>query len=220
MKAWSCSKYGNIDSNNILIQMVDDHDLAGIDKEVEYIKSLTGSENFCLVAFKVDEWNDALSPWKAPAVFGNDDFGGKASETLDELLDYIGNHLLKDKESSNIHLYIGGYSLAGLFALWSAYQTDIFEGVAAASPSVWFPGFYEFVENNSINTPNVYLSLGDKESKTKNTVMSKVGEVIGKVYDHLLKKTNVKFEWNEGNHFRDAELRTAKAFAWVLNEGK
>ena len=25
-------------------------------------------------------------------------------------------------------------------------------------------------------------------------------------------------EWNEGNHFRDAGLRMAKAFAWVMNQ--
>ena len=24
-------------------------------------------------------------------------------------------------------------------------------------------------------------------------------------------------EWNQGNHFKDADLRTAKAFSWVLN---
>ena len=23
-------------------------------------------------------------------------------------------------------------------------------------------------------------------------------------------------EWNEGNHFKDADLRTARAFAWVI----
>ena len=58
--------------------------------------------------------------------------------------------------------YIGGYSLAGLFALWTAYQTDIFKGVAA-SPSVWFPGFAEYMKKNEIKTDTVYLSLGDGE---------------------------------------------------------
>lgn len=35
-----------------------------------------------------------------------------------------------DKDRTYI---IGGYSLAGLFALWAAYQTDVFCAVAAAS---------------------------------------------------------------------------------------
>ncbi|ERL11412.1 hypothetical protein HMPREF1248_0438 [Coriobacteriaceae bacterium BV3Ac1] len=32
--------------------------------------------------------------------------------------------------------YISGYSLAGLFALWSLYQTDIFKGAACVSGSL------------------------------------------------------------------------------------
>ena len=39
---------------------------------------------------------------------------------------------------------LGGYSLAGLFALWAATQTNALYGVAAASPSVWFPGWPEY----------------------------------------------------------------------------
>lgn len=62
---------------------------------------------------------------------------------------------------------IGGYSLAGLFALWAAYQTDTFKAVAAASPSIWFPGFVDFMKDREIHTKRVYLSLGDKEEKTR-----------------------------------------------------
>ena len=212
------NRYGNIYSENILIQMVDDHDLSVMDKEVEQIENLTGSKDFCLVTFKVDDWNKALSPWKAPAVFGKEAFDGKASETLEKLLDFIDKDLMRGKDKSNIHIYIGGYSLAGLFALWCAYKTDIFCGVAAASPSVWFPGFIEYIEENEINTSCVYLSLGDKESKTKNAVMAKVGDNILRMRDHLADVVNIKFEWNEGNHFKDAEIRTAKAFAWVIGQ--
>jgi hypothetical protein len=81
--------YGNTESDNILIQMVDDHDMAVIEKEIEYIRELSLSDDFCLVAIKVDNWNDDLSPWKAPAVFGKDDFGGNADVTLSKVLEYI-----------------------------------------------------------------------------------------------------------------------------------
>ena len=115
-------------------------------------------------------------------------------------------------------IQIGGYSLAGLFALWAAYRTDVFCAVAAASPSLWFPDFYEFMEKNEIKTDKVYLSLGDREEKTRNPVMATVGERIRKAHV-LLKERNVNciLEWNEGNHFKDADIRTAKAFAWVMN---
>ncbi len=46
------------------------------------------SVDFGLRTFKVDDWNASLSPWKAPAVFGNKDFGDGAEETLCELKSY------------------------------------------------------------------------------------------------------------------------------------
>ena len=208
--------YGNMESDNILIQMVDDHDMAVIEKEIEYIRELSLSDDFCLVAIKVDNWNDDLSPWKAPAVFGKDDFGGNADVTLSKVLEYINTEVFARKNQADINLYIGGYSLAGLFALWAAYQTDVFKGVAAASPSVWFPGIEEYISQNDIKSSAVYLSLGDKESKTKNKTMAQVGDNIQRIYKILDTKVDANLEWNEGNHFKEPDLRTAKAFAWVL----
>ena len=78
--------YGDLKSNILLVQMVDDHDLEVIDKEVSYIRELSGNQDFCLKAIKVNNWNQDLSPWTAPAVFGNEDFGEGAAETLAYLL--------------------------------------------------------------------------------------------------------------------------------------
>jgi uncharacterized protein YjcR len=65
----------------------------------------------------------------------------------------------------------------------------------------------------------VYLSLGDKEAKTRNAVMSTVDKRIQEVYEYLKEKgVNCIFEWNKGNHFMDAEIRTAKAFSWLLKK--
>ena len=199
---------GNPQSDIVLIQPVDSHDLEGIENEFEQI---TGNcqKSFFLIAVKIEDWNNDLSPWKAPAVFGKESFGGGASKTLEELL-----KLCADKSKT---YYIGGYSLAGLFALWAAYQTDVFSGVAAASPSMWFPDFYEYMEKNEIRTNTVYLSLGDREEKARNPVMATVGDRIRKAHS-LLKDHDVNcvLEWNDGNHFKDADIRTAKAFAWVM----
>ena len=48
--------------------------------------------------------------------------------------------------------------------------------------------------------------------------MATVGERIREAHN-LLRENGVNciLEWNNGNHFKDADLRTAKAFAWVLN---
>ena len=144
-------------------------------------------------------------------MFGNEDFGNGAARTLEQILT-----LCTDKSKT---YYIGGYSLAGLFSLWTVYQTDIFSGVAAASPSVWFPGFIDYMKEHEIKSKTVYLSLGDREEKTRNPVMSQVGNCIQKGYDWLTKcGINCTLEWNQGNHFREPDIRTAKAFAWVMAE--
>ena len=198
---------GNPNASVVMIQMVDDHDLELIESEVRAIQKLTDAD-FCLIAIKVSNWNSDLSPWKAPAVFGKEDFGGGAERTLEEVL----NHCADRKKT----YIIGGYSLAGLFALWAAYQTDVFAAVAAASPSIWFPGFVDFMKENEICCKAVYLSLGDKEEKARNPVMASVGACIREASEVLKnKEVNTILEWNPGNHFKDADIRTARAFAWA-----
>ncbi|RKM61239.1 esterase [Butyrivibrio sp. CB08] len=201
--------YGNEDADIVLIQMVDDHDLEYIEREVSVIQENV-KRDFCLVALHVTNWNDDLSPWESEAVFGNEGFGGNAEATLKEVLE-----LCTDKSKT---YHIGGYSLAGLFALWAAYQTDIFEGVAAASPSIWFPGFVDYMKDHELKAHSVYLSLGDKEEKARNQTMAKVGDCIRGAHEYLQSRgIDVTLEWNQGNHFKDADLRTAKAFSWILN---
>ena len=205
-------EYGSPASSSVLIQMVDDHDLDVIDNEVSLLQSLSGKD-FHLLAFKVDRWNHDLSPWNAPAVFGSEAFGDGAEATLSEVLE-----LMKDSEKN---YYVGGYSLAGLFALWAVYQTDAFKGAAAASPSVWFPGFLDYVKANDIRTQKVYLSLGDREDRTRNPIMATVSDRIREMHD-LLEEREVtcSLEWNPGNHFKDPDLRTAKAFSWLLHDSE
>ena len=204
--------YGDPDADMLLLQMVDDHDLEGIDREIAYIRELTGGKNFCLKAVKVSNWNKDLSPWPAPAVFGKEDFGDGAGESLKFLLTNIVS------ESACKTIYIGGYSLAGLFAIWAGFQTDRFAGIAAASPSVWFPHFTEYMHENSLHADKIYLSLGDREENTRNPVMAQVGNKIREC-NEILNGAGKEcvLEWNKGNHFKEPDLRTAKAFAWLMS---
>ncbi len=55
------------------------------------------------------------------------------------------------------------------------------------------------------------------EKNTRNPVISKVESCIYDAYDILKRKgINTTFEQNQGNHFREPDLRTAKAFAWAM----
>ena len=204
------AEYGDPDASTVLVQMVDGHDLESIGSEIAEIQRLT-DRDFYLVTVKVQHWNSDLSPWKAPAVFGRENFGDGAAKTLTDVL-----RICSGREERTY--IIGGYSLAGLFALWAAYQTDVFTAVAAASPSVWFPGFVDYMKERKPQTGSVYLSLGDKEEKARNSVMATVGDRIITAHE-LLKKQGVdtELEWNPGGHFMDADIRTARAFAWGMN---
>jgi len=205
--------FGNEKSDLILIQMVDRHSIKMIDSEVDLIRQHSRQDDFRLVACQVEDWNRDLSPWEAPPVFGKEGFGGKAKETLRELRESVAERFNGDNR-----IILGGYSLAGLFALWAAYRMDFIEGVAAASPSVWFPGFLSMAEKETLKAKRVYLSLGDKEEKTKNPVMATVGDSIRKLHQIYQDTDGVEtvLEWNEGNHFREPELRMAKGFAWSM----
>ena len=201
-------EFGDSGADIVLVQLSEEHEAEFLDSEAAAIKSMSGM-SFRLAAVMVDDWNRDLSPWEAPAVFGNEGFGDGAAETLKSVL-----KLCQDGSKTYI---AGGYSLAGLFALWAAYQTDVFKGIAAASPSMWFPGFLDYMKGHEIRADAVYLSLGEKEEKARNPVMATVGDRIREAEAWLDEKgVRCKLEWNQGNHFRDPDIRTAKAFVWAM----
>ena len=81
--------------------------------------------------------------------------------------------------------------------------------------SLWM----EFEQQRPIQTQHIYLSLGDKEERTKNAVMAAVGDNIRTLHSRLAERgADCTLEWNSGGHFKDADLRTAKAFRWVMEE--
>ena len=216
-----CILYLNEDTEYILIQPVDENDISVLDNEVKHIEENT-DRNFSLVAFKIEDWNSELTPWEMPLLRGKGNFGDGATRTLE----FIKNDLIPalseyiNSGNNEIKYILGGYSLAGLFSLWSGYQTDIFEGIAAVSPSVWYKKWIEYVETEKPLSEKIYLSLGDTEEKTKHQILSKIGDNIRKQHEILEKSENVKtvLEWNEGNHFQNPDIRTAKGFLWVMNK--
>ena len=234
----TCFLYQDEAAKHLLIQPIDEHDLEGLDQEVEAIKELS-DKSFSLVAFMIKDWNQELTPWGAPPVFGKAAIKREESELVqipereqsrpkvkapfgdgaEKTLEFITNQLLPEVQYNNAHIILGGYSLAGLFALWAGYQTDLFEGIAAASPSVWYPQWIDFASENKPLAKSVYLSLGDKEEKAKNPVMAQVGNAIHKQHGLLMEQeVNTILEWNAGNHFVDSDKRMAKGFAWVMNK--
>ncbi|MCR5654391.1 MAG: esterase [Lachnospiraceae bacterium] len=219
LKNRTCVFHGQEDPAYLFILPMDGGEMKELPAFLGYMEQASHPA-FALVAFMIGDWNKELSPWDAPAVFGRESFGHGAAETLafvtEDLVPYVA--ALADLPT-DIKLVLGGYSLAALFSLWSSYQTDAFYAVSAASPSVWFQGWRDYIGAKECLAERVYLSLGDKEDKTKNQVMKTVGENIVRQYECLQKQSvTCILEYNEGNHFRDAIKRSARGFAWSVTE--
>ena len=213
-----CFVFADEEPEVLLLEPMDLRDLDFLDKEIETLKAGT-ARPFALATLIIEDWNKELAPWASEPVFGKDPFGDGAPETLR----LIEGDLIPEMEAlfptlKGAEKILGGYSLAALFALWCAYESPSFTGIAAASPSVWYPGWMDFVRTHTPRAGKIYLSLGDKEYKSKNKTMATVEDCI-RAYADILSASGLvetTLEWNPGNHFVDADKRTAKAFLWVM----
>jgi len=165
-------------------------------------------------------WDDEMSPWECPPLSKNDSpCTGGADKYLKKLTDSIIPAIKKDLGSEPEYIAIAGYSLAGLFAIYSLYKTDIFSRAVSASGSMWFPDFVEYTQKNDFSgkPDKVYFSLGDKEAHTRHKLLGTVEDKTHEIYEQFKAKgINTIFEMNPGNHFKDADIRLAKGIAWIL----
>lgn len=174
-----------------------------------------------LAAVQVDDWEETLSPWPGKSPFrGGRDFGAGADAFVDRLVDELLPDVRRRAGLQNGRAYIAGYSFAGLFALYSLYKTDAFDGAVCASGSLWYPGFMEYAESHALcGTPErLYFSLGDAESRTRNPVMRTVGERTEALVSHY-RALGVDCVWelNPGNHFAEPDARLAKGILRLLD---
>ena len=177
---------------------------------------------FSLAAISNLDWNKDLSPWESPALYKKEEsFSGGADAYLLLLTEKILPAICDSMVTKLSYVALAGYSLAGLFSIYSAYNAEIFARIASVSGSLWFPGFEEYAKTHEfVKMPDcVYLSLGDTESKAKNKVLSTVQEKTESLFE-LYKSKNIPviFELNKGNHFTEPALRTAKGIKWILEQ--
>lgn len=76
-----CHLYKNSNAEFLLVQPIDEHDLEVLGQEVEIIKELS-DKPFTLAAIMIKDWNQELTPWSVPPVFGKIPFGSGAEDTL------------------------------------------------------------------------------------------------------------------------------------------
>ncbi len=188
---------------------------------VEGVASLLSDIKVILAAVDDVDWECDLSPWPATRAFrGGTDFMGGADAYLAELTEQIVPAVEGTIGFTPCCRGIAGYSMAGLFAVYALYRTDIFSRAASVSGSLWYDGFLDFMnENRPVRLPEtVYFSLGDREEVTKNRRLATVQNCTAAA-EKRMRDLGVKavFEINEGNHFADVSERIAKGLRWILN---
>ena len=180
-----------------------------------------GCPPFTLVAISDLDWNHDMVPWDRPPAFRNADAcTGGADDYLRLLTEEI--IATAEKKIAGVPCWrgIAGYSLAGLFALYAIYRTDLFSRVGSMSGSLWFPGMKEYIfSHEPKRRPDcVYFSLGDKESKTRNPILRSVRQNTEEI-QAFYQDTGIDtvFHLNPGNHHDQAAERTAAGIAWMLS---
>ena len=164
------------------------------------------------------DWDRDLSPWPSQRVFrGGADFSGGTEDFLHTLLTKIVPAAEGDLSPAWRGLF--GYSLAGLFSLWTTTKTDAFTKCASVSGSLWFDGFTAYLSAHPLlgQPTKVYLSLGDREEKAKNPRMQRV-RIATEQVKTILQNQGVPcaFELNPGGHFQDVLERQRRAVLSLL----
>jgi predicted alpha/beta superfamily hydrolase len=177
-----------------------------------------GIRQFILVEISGLNWDEDMSPWAMNGKpFHEESIIGRAGRWLDVLLTEVIPQVETQVQVSR--RYLAGYSLAGLFALWSIYHTDCFDGIVSGSGSFWYPGFMDYIRfHQPVRFPDaIYFSLGDQESKTQKVLYSKVEDNTRWLCEYY-QKQNVKtvFQLNNGNHYMQSDWRIAKGIQWIL----
>lgn len=194
---------------------------SGEGQEVFEAVQATGCPTFTLVAISDLDWNHDMVPWDSPPAFKNSTpCTGGANDYLRLLIEEI--IPTAEKKITGVPSWrgIAGYSLAGLFALYAIYQTDLFSRVGSMSGSLWFPSMKEYIFSHEPKQwpDRMYFSLGDKESKTRNLILRSVRQNTEEIQSFFQDKgIDTVFQLSPGNHYNHAVERTAAGIAWLLN---
>ena len=193
--------------------------IAGGEHEAEDVARLLPrvlSGQMTCLGYPVTDWDNMLTPWPDDSCMKDRHFGGKAGNVL---LDITERFLPGLERAARAPVYIAGYSLAGLFALWGLCERpDLFAGAVCCSGSLWYPGWQAYSEDHIPTAEKaVYLSLGDREPRTGHPWLKKSGEAM-EYQRMLLDKAQCRntFVWEHGGHFNEPEARLARGIAWIL----
>lgn len=176
--------------------------------------------DFSFVGIENLDWYHDMSPWKIPAVLGIKQVctGGALDYMkmfVEEIIPSVESYLQHDISWRGLV----GYSLAGLFSLYTFYYSDLFSRMASISGSFWYPEILSYVlGHNFKRKPEVmYFSLGDRESRDSKSIVKDVEKNTGIIYSVMSSnEIDTLYEINSGGHHDRAAERTANGILWLL----
>lgn len=196
----------------------------GVSKDLNVdLQNLAEQFSLAFVLVEGVDWNDDLTPWPADGVFKKaKPFGGQAAVFLARLCNEIVPKAEGELGLAHPQRTLMGVSLSGLFALWTAFNTDVFQNIISISGSLWYDGFAEWVRGQELSpeVENICLLLGEKEKNAKEKRMATVEEKTAEIAELLRDKCQGKvvFEMVEGTHFSPVVPRMVKALSAVLGK--
>ena len=185
------------------------------------LKGLAEKYGVSIVVIEDVNWNDDMTPWPAIGVFKKaKPFGGRAASFLNKLNNEIIPNTERELGIENAKRTLLGVSLSGLFAVWAAFNTDVFANIISISGSLWYDGFIEWMKEQtpSSRLKKVCMLLGEKEKNAKDKRMATVEERTLAAANLLKSETqaDVVFELVEGTHFSPIMPRLERAFEVVF----
>lgn len=165
--------------------------------------------------------NNRLSeytPWPEPAIRpGAPNFGGQLYQYHQELTSEILPALTERYALDPAKLAYGGYSLGGLAAAMSLWETKVFSTVFSLCGSFWYPGVADFIEEHvpQNSSARVYIQNGIREGEGHNNRLSDAATYAQRVHAALRMTCKAKTMIDDyGHHDRQIE-RFYAALHWV-----
>ncbi|MBP0984389.1 MAG: hypothetical protein J6A19_11760 [Oscillospiraceae bacterium] len=174
----------------------------------------TDCQPLTLAEFGEIDWDRDYSPWEAEL-----DSGRKFSSGADRLLQFLPEFTaeLEQRFGGFSGVYLCGYSLGGLFALYAAALSEpgVISGAASCSGSMWFPGWTEFLKNHPLHG-KIYLSLGGKEKNSPDPLMASVEDKTNEVKRIAGRTAQVTYVHESGGHFSRIPQRICRGIMELL----
>lgn len=173
------------------------------------------------ITLSYGEWSDLLAPWSTPE--GWPQYVacvGDGPEYIRKFAEKIVPEAEKRLKNPGKRI-MAGYSLAGLFAIWTMFETDLFDRIVSASGSLWFPGFQKwfFEHTGQIKKmpESIYFSCSEEEFNSENEYLSPVKPTTEAIRKWCAENgIESVFVLDPGNHYEDVIERSSSGIVWSL----